>query len=791
MSTLASKFTKIVFHFDGNNNDPDDIAALPIAAMLANSGDIENKTTFFYNNNLSENNNSSRVEKMRNSAAFAEKLGVATVDYQQNINAATDKLVNIFNSGEKILSIEGGPMEAVYRALAKTSASNRQNITLISHSGWNENRDVINRPGITEARTWSDLKQDFPEVNFIDIDDQNPGFYNDDWNWLDKTNNPIFNEARDLMIDSNKRNDPSDAGMLFYALTGQENANPKDAKDFLEDNLTEWSVRPPSNPSPSPQPPSNPLVIEAEDLALTGKYRVESNQFASGGEVISLRGGDNDDSGAASFEFNGATGKYDVKVTYFDENDGVGQITIKQDSLTLKSFQLDRQLGSSIADEKTRTTVEIDDVDISNGDQFTIEGIEQGSKRTAEHTRIDRVEFIPTETSNSPPTTEQDIELEFDATKQWNYRFDSNISFTNNGEQFQGWEVEFKANFEIDKIWNAEIVSQHSDRYLIKDVSSNDNVYAGETTTFGFTADTNGKNIEPSNFVFNGQEIDVEVDEIKEPPPSSPTPTPTPTPSPTPSPSNKAISVGFEQHNNGTKYNQSAQSRDWDVNWVNKGQMDNYAVITDDEVHSGDKALKITYRPDARTGGSAAWKLPSEKEYYLSYWVKFEDNFDFDGDKHSGGKLPGLAGAGGYCSGGETCNGNNGFSSRYMWRENGRAQLYLYHMDKPGKFGEEFWFKDRDGDDVYFERGKWHNLIQRVRINDGNQSNGEVDVWMNGEQVLSVDDLKFVTNNQGIDALMFSTFHGGGKSTEWWPDYEVHSYFDDFVVSTEASDVGV
>ena len=245
-----AEYDYIIAQFDGNNNDPDDIAALPIAAMLARGAELQNKTTFFYNNNLSENNNPSRVEKMRKSAAFAEKLGIDTVDYQQNINAATDKLVNIFNSGSKVFSIEGGPMEAVYRALVKTSSKNRAQITLLSHSGWNENRDVINRSGVTEARTWSDLKRDFPEVTFLEIDDQNPGFYNDDWNWLDNTNNPIFSEARDLMISSNKRNDPSDAGMLFYALTGKENANPKDAKDFWEDNPPSWDNNPtPSNPS--------------------------------------------------------------------------------------------------------------------------------------------------------------------------------------------------------------------------------------------------------------------------------------------------------------------------------------------------------------------------------------------------------------------------------------------------------------------------------------------------------------------------------------------------------------
>ncbi|MDJ0634325.1 MAG: cellulose binding domain-containing protein [Xenococcaceae cyanobacterium MO_188.B29] len=283
-------------------------------------------------------------------------------------------------------------------------------------------------------------------------------------------------------------------------------------------------------------------------------------------------------------------------------------------------------------------------------------------------------------------------------------------------------------------------------------------------------------------------------------PTPTPTPNPTPTPTPTPTPSSDAIVVGFDDHSVGTKYNKSAQSKDWNMGWSGDDWMNKYAVITNKEArdddddysdeHSEDKALRITYRPDAKSGGSAEWKLPAEKEYYLSYWVKFDDDFDFNGSKQSGGKLPGLAGAGGLCSGGQTCNGNNGFSARYMWGKDGRAKLYLYHMDKPTKWGENFWFKDSDGKDMYFETGEWHNLVQRVRLNDGKKSNGEIDVWMDGEQTLSLDGLKFVTNNKGIDSLMFSTFYGG-SGRDWWPDRQVHSYFDDFVISTNASDVGL
>ncbi|MGL5076786.1 MAG: polysaccharide lyase, partial [Waterburya sp.] len=244
---------------------------------------------------------------------------------------------------------------------------------------------------------------------------------------------------------------------------------------------------------------------------------------------------------------------------------------------------------------------------------------------------------------------------------------------------------------------------------------------------------------------------------------------------------------GFEQHSDNTSYNSITQAKDWKVGWSNN--MHKYATISDDFAHSGSKSLKITYPSDAQANTGASWLVPSQKQYYLSYWVKFDQNFDFDGSKLSGGKLPGM-GTDDLCGGGQNCTGTNGFTSRYMWRENGKATLYLYHMDKPGKYGEDFTFQGSDGNDKYFERGKWHNLIQRVKINDGNQSNGEIDVWMDKEKVLDIDNLKFVTDNKGIDTLYFSSFHGGNGS-EWWPEKNVNAYFDDFVVSTNAADVGL
>ena len=47
-----------------------------------------------------------------------------------------------------------------------------------------------------------------------------------------------------------------------------------------------------------------------------------------------------------------------------------------------------------------------------------------------------------------------------------------------------------------------------------------------------------------------------------------------------------------------------------------------------------------------------------------------------------------------------------------------------------------------------------------------------------------------LNNGPGIDTAYFSTFHGGNGS-DWWPGQSVNAHFDDFVVSTNAHDVGL
>lgn len=203
--------------------------------------------------------------------------------------------------------------------------------------------------------------------------------------------------------------------------------------------------------------------------------------------------------------------------------------------------------------------------------------------------------------------------------------------------------------------------------------------------------------------------------------------------------------------------------------------------------HEGQQSLRVDYPKGAvgpsQGGHQAAIQLPPAKQYCLSYWLRFSEGFSWGGSEQ-GGKLPGLA-QGRLCSGGDSCDGSNGFTARYMWRTNGAAVLYLYHMDKPHRWGEDFPLI-RGNDPVRFIPGAWTHLKQRVKINSGMKTDGEVQVWVDGTEALNLDGLRFVTDGSAIDTFYFSTFHGG-NSSDWGPLEDSSLWIDDIRITSGAN----
>lgn len=259
------------------------------------------------------------------------------------------------------------------------------------------------------------------------------------------------------------------------------------------------------------------------------------------------------------------------------------------------------------------------------------------------------------------------------------------------------------------------------------------------------------------------------------------------------------ISVDFEQFTRESSFTQASwKTAGVSVPWVD-GFNQNRVYVDASVAHSGSKSIRVAYPKGQfgpqNTGAQAPLPFVPQQQYYMSYYVRFSDDFSW-GTKSEGGKLPGLSG-GARCSGCDTCKGNNGFTARLMWRAGGKAVVYLYHMEKIDPCGENYDIVV-NGSTLKFQRGLWYKISERIKVNTTGNHDGEVEIWINdqhaqlktyaGTLVDQLQGIQFVSNGDKVDNLYFSTFHGG-STTDWAPTVDSYTWFDDFVVSTNKADV--
>jgi hypothetical protein len=155
----------------------------------------------------------------------------------------------------------------------------------------------------------------------------------------------------------------------------------------------------------------------------------------------------------------------------------------------------------------------------------------------------------------------------------------------------------------------------------------------------------------------------------------------------------------------------------------------------------------------------------------LYYRVRFPIGFDFV----RGGKLPGLYGGTGN-SGGHIPTGKDGFSTRYMWLDKGRGQIYAY-LPTSVNYGTSI----GKGQFVFIP-GRWHELKQQVVLNVPGVSNGIIRVWLDGRIVVEKSDIRFRDlASLGITGIFFDTFFGGNDDT-WRTKVDTYVDFADFKV---------
>jgi hypothetical protein len=173
------------------------------------------------------------------------------------------------------------------------------------------------------------------------------------------------------------------------------------------------------------------------------------------------------------------------------------------------------------------------------------------------------------------------------------------------------------------------------------------------------------------------------------------------------------------------------------------------------------------------------WKIPftePTEKAVLSYKVYFPDGFDFV----KGGKLPGLAGGTGN-TGGLVPDGYDGWSIRFMFKEQGSICAYLYYPGMKGQYGEKEFLKNK-GELIYLKTGEWNTITLTITVNNPDKEDGIVLSQINGIDALALDSICFRKLSElKIDHMLFSCFMGG-NDTSYSPGQDQFILFKDFQV---------
>ncbi|KAH8111192.1 hypothetical protein DFH11DRAFT_1690460 [Phellopilus nigrolimitatus] len=192
-------------------------------------------------------------------------------------------------------------------------------------------------------------------------------------------------------------------------------------------------------------------------------------------------------------------------------------------------------------------------------------------------------------------------------------------------------------------------------------------------------------------------------------------------------------------------------------------------------------ARRLRLLPCAVAGGA--------NEIVFGYSVMFQDGFEFN----KGGKLPGAFGGDGDsafgCSGGRQDARSKCFDGRLMWRTNGTGELYTYlpltdanaaaQLAVPGTIANSDYGYSVGRGAYSFPTNEWVTVMERVKLNTANQTDGEIKLWVNGQAVISLTNVSLREDaGATIQGMQFQTFFGGSTS-DWASPQTQKAWFAD------------
>ncbi len=257
---------RIAISADGNNADdpkdkwlradPDDWGGTPAAMAMIAKANLYDKLVHFSYNNFVEGNVAPADENMMHINA---QEGIKRLQFDPNIffdaveqfdqaKASLTEQMAKSTAADPLYFVHMGPSEFFYQCVEACVDQGCQealaHVYVLSHSGYNDNH--IRRPyhhTMAQAIEYSGGR-----INYLRIKDQNgqndpdslwhSGENFDVWHWMLESKDPNIQWLYDTLDDHpNKVADISDAGMLFYLLTGDENGSPSKFKEFLGEEI--------------------------------------------------------------------------------------------------------------------------------------------------------------------------------------------------------------------------------------------------------------------------------------------------------------------------------------------------------------------------------------------------------------------------------------------------------------------------------------------------------------------------------------------------------------------------
>lgn len=257
---------------DGNSPDPDDIGATAVSLALLKSFGVENDLVYYSHScdldpfsgsrqTITPQQELNRQQLMQTSCdgTASRWTGfdhIAFYNCRTQRTLATDKLTEVINAATSIKPLAiilAGEPDIIYDAVQSAQPEKRQFVTIVSHH-------IANEESADEAgKNISDLERNFTAVTVDRIPDQNTGLKTDlsTWHWArdhsDSRIQWLWEQGKIAEQDGVVRFqtgffDCSDAGMVYYQITGNSTPGVTEMREALTCYIDANPTQPTNNP---------------------------------------------------------------------------------------------------------------------------------------------------------------------------------------------------------------------------------------------------------------------------------------------------------------------------------------------------------------------------------------------------------------------------------------------------------------------------------------------------------------------------------------------------------------